>query len=135
MTNRQTRGQRNLNPLNIRKGDNWLGLATVQSDPDFCVFAHPAWGFRAACKILQKYAIRDVVTIAGIITRWAPPCENDTAAYVSAVCRKMGATPDTKVWPRDKAMTCRLLDAMSRVETCGWSMETIEKGYELAQLS
>lgn len=133
MTDKQSRGQRNLNPLNIRRGDNWQGLAECQSDKEFCVFSHPSYGFRAACKILQKYAQRGVVTIAGIISHWAPPTENNTDAYIAAVCKRMGACPDDKVWPHDKTMTCRLLYAMSIVESGAWEKESIELGYDMAQ--
>ena len=135
MTDRQTRGQRNLNPLNIRKGDKWQGLAAEQTDKEFCVFESPTFGFRAACKILQKYASRGIVTIESIISRWAPPSENDTKAYIAAVCKTMKARPGDKVWPHDRTATCRLLYAMSRVESGEWPLDSIVRGYDLAQYS
>lgn len=135
MTDRQTRGQRNLNPLNIRKGDNWQGLAAEQTDKEFCVFSRPSFGFRAACKILQKYERRGIVTIAGIISRWAPPSENDTNAYIAAVCKTMKAHPGDKVWPHDKTATCKLLHAMALVESGSWEKESIDLGYDMAQYS
>jgi hypothetical protein len=87
------RGVRNNNPFNIRKNeaDKWQGLSAVQSDPDFCVFDEPVYGIRAGMRNLiaaqDKHARR---TVTDIITAYAPPSENDTAAYIKAVALHMG---------------------------------------------
>ena len=88
------RGIRNNNPGNIRKGDDvWQGLAPLaaQLDPSFCVFTTPEYGIRALAKILLTYQTRyGLNTVAKIIHRWAPPSENDTAAYALAVAKAVG---------------------------------------------
>lgn len=88
------RGIRNNNPGNIRHGDSWRGLAPGQTDPDFCVFTSPEYGIRAMARILlnyqKKYGIR---TIDGIISRWAPPSENNTRSYITAVSRACQVAP------------------------------------------
>jgi hypothetical protein len=49
------------------------------------------WGVRAIAVILRNYSRKhDVHTITGVILRWAPPSENDTAAYVRAVASFTG---------------------------------------------
>ena len=41
------RGERNNNPGNIRHGAKWQGLASTQTDKDFCQFISPEYGIRA----------------------------------------------------------------------------------------
>lgn len=45
---------------------------------------------------LQLFADRGL-TIEQAITEYAPPSENDTAAYIAFVCKGLGCTPDTTV--------------------------------------
>ena len=80
------RGIRNNNPGNLRHSSQWQGLRTEQADPAFCQFETMAYGIRALIKTLITYHRRyGLSTVAGIIRRWAPPTENDTAAYSRAV--------------------------------------------------
>jgi hypothetical protein len=89
------RGVRNNNPGNIRTTDDkWQGAAATQTDPDFVQFVTPLWGLRALGRILLKYqSAYGLATTAQIITRWAPPNENNTAAYIAAVAARMSMTP------------------------------------------
>lgn len=77
-----TRSERNNNPGNIRlTGDRWRGQVLPPPDRGFVTFAEPKWGYRALFVILEGYMIRHgLVTIRGIIGRYAPPSENATAA-------------------------------------------------------
>lgn len=93
-----TRGLRNNNPGNIRRSDTaWQGLAADQTDADFFQFASPVYGIRAMARILQNYVSSGYDTVREIINRWAPPSENDTASYVTAVSRALGVDPDATV--------------------------------------
>ncbi len=89
-----TRGERNNNPLNIRKvpGVRWRGeLPSIQGGAgggSFVRFESIEWGVRAALKLLRTYRDKYAATsIKEIITRWAPPTENNTDNYIDAVCR------------------------------------------------
>lgn len=87
-----TRGIRNNNPGNIdRNATKWQGMAADQSgDPRFVVFTDAKWGIRAIARLLLTYANQyGLHTVAGLIGRWAPPGENNTSAYVAAVCAAM----------------------------------------------
>lgn len=85
-----SRGFRNNNPLNIRKGSNWKGLAPVQSDKSFCVFTEMHYGIRAALYLLLKYYSKyQLHTLYDIISRWAPDSENDTWNYCKLVAAHM----------------------------------------------
>lgn len=90
MTLSQPRGFRNNNPLNIRKGNNWKGLAPIQSDKQFCVFTEMRFGIRAALYLLKKYYLKyRLHTLYDIISRWAPESENATLQYCKIVADEM----------------------------------------------
>lgn len=91
-----TRGLRNNNPGNIDDdGTNWEGLSSPRNDGRFLIFSSPAYGIRAMARILSNYVAVDGVspTVTDIITRWAPPSENDTASYIADVQQHMGLAP------------------------------------------
>lgn len=101
MTDPRPRGIRNNNPGNIRKGPTqWEGLAppAQQTDPAFLVFATAAYGVRAIARILRSYRERSGCdTIRKVFNRWAPPVENNTAAYIADVAQRCGIGPDVRL--------------------------------------
>jgi len=95
-----TRGIRNNNPLNIRRSrDKWKGLKAEQTDIAFCQFESMEWGWRAAFWLLTRtyYHQYRLYTIRSIIKKWAPPGENNTAAYIAAVSKLTGIAPDESI--------------------------------------
>ena len=97
MDPKATRGHRNRNPGNIEHSaaNKWQGLAEPPSDGRFCRFTGHEYGLRALAVLLVTYQDRHGLrTVRDIITRWAPPAENDTTAYLAAVVRRMGVGPD-----------------------------------------
>jgi hypothetical protein len=82
------RGIRNNNPGNIKTGIAWQGA--VGDDGTFIIFADNTWGLRAMAKDLIDKINEGVSTITAIITKYAPPSENDTASYISAVATDSG---------------------------------------------
>lgn len=128
------RGIRNNNPLNIRIGNVWLGEVTTPDDPCFEQFVSMKYGLRAAFVLLRRY-IRHYhrTTIPQVIAAWAPTTENNTQAYVDAVCRNSGLAPDAQLNYFDKVQMCRLVAAMALHE-CGQpiAMATIEEAYDIA---
>lgn len=90
------RGVRNRNPANIRKSNiEWLGLAPIQTDKSFCQFTKFKYGIRALIKLLHTYYYKhDLHTIRGILSRYAPPFENNTDAYINFVCNRAGFNAD-----------------------------------------
>jgi hypothetical protein len=129
----QPRGIRNNNPGNIdrRPGVNWQGMAPDQSaDPRFIVFSAPEWGIRAIARVLRSYQQRGAVTIAQIISTWAPPGENDTTAYIASVSNEVGIPPNA---PVSAANIPALIAAIVRHENGvqPYPPEVIAKGIEL----
>ena len=115
-----SRGIRNNNPGNIRIGDPWKGLAFKYDmtdeqllEKEFCVFVGPSWGIRAICKILLTYRDKyGLHTIREMISRWAPPSENDTDAYVDSVAERTGLDPDSYVEIRRPKVAGPIIEAI-----------------------
>ena len=94
------RGIRNNNPLNIRRnGVKWQGLRVPQTDAQFCQFQSLEFGWRAAFVLLTRtyYHEYRLFTIRAIVSRWAPACENNTAAYIANVSRLTQIPPDEPI--------------------------------------
>jgi len=72
----------NNNPGNIEFStlNNWQGQ--IGRNGRFVVFDSLQNGFRALMVLLKNYMGNGFDTITKIITRWAPPVENDTAGYI-----------------------------------------------------
>ena len=127
-----TRGELNCNPLNIRRvaGTTWKGQRAEQTDHAFVQFRTIEFGIRAAFVLLHTYSTKyHANCIRDIISRWAPPSENDTDQYVRNVCKWTGFGGLQKLtesdWPS-------LVQAMGRQE-CGavLPIETIMRGFDL----
>ena len=89
---KQTRGIRNNNPGNIRKGCTWIGLAKEQKDKSFCQFITMNYGLRALVVTLRTYVLKHKkTTVSLIINRWAPESDgNNTTAYVKQCALAIG---------------------------------------------
>lgn len=76
-----------------------------------------ARGFRAAAVTLCTYQDRyGITTIADTIKRWAPPVENDVAAYVKDVCTQSHFGPDEKINYHDFNDAAPIILAMAKHE-------------------
>lgn len=95
----KTLGAKNRNPLNIRYSstNRWLGQRG--QNKGFCVFSSLRLGFRAAFLLLRNYVRQGNNTIESIVTRWAPPSENDVESYIDYVCKK------SYIFDRNKVIT------------------------------
>lgn len=60
-------------------------------------------GLAAMDANLQSYGRQGINTLNGIISKWAPPTENDTAAYIKAVAARLGIGPDQPIDLSDPA--------------------------------
>ena len=137
----EPRGIRNNNPLNIRLSkDKWQGQINGKGNIDgnsslsseraggeavFCVFSSIELGWRAAFVILCKtyYGKYKLRTIRGIVTRWAPPKENNTPAYIRHVSDYTGIGPDRDLGDPQTHPTNWLL--------IGYAMAVMENGKTL----
>ncbi|MDR1809203.1 MAG: structural protein P5 [Prevotella sp.] len=128
-----TRGLRNNNPGNIRKGgDIFRGEVLPSSDPAFKQFKTMAWGYRAMFVTLDTYRKRGLDTIEKIVDAWAPPNENNTAAYAASVAKWSGVPAGKRLTEYCGADYIRIVCAMSRVENgTPASLQNVEQGFAL----
>lgn len=133
MNLRPPRGIRNNNPGNIRHGANWHGLNPDgrKIDPAFCVFTDSIYGIRALAKVLVNYKkIHGLNTVRQIISRYAPPNENQTTAYIQSVVKQLGVYPDTVIDIEERGVLTVFIKAVIRMENGiqPYSDETIQQG-------
>jgi hypothetical protein len=102
-------------------------LLDWQKAERFAVFATPAWGFRALCVVLRNYKILyGLETVKGFVTRFAPPSENPTAAYIAFVADNMAKVlgrdvkPGDKIDVRDPDVMFALAKSIAQFETGSW---------------
>lgn len=113
------------NPLNIRfnAGNKWRGQ--IGEYKGFCIFSHESYGIRAAYKLLTNYIANGFNTIRQIVSRWAPPTENNTEKYISFVCYETFLEPDKVLSDctiHDYWTKILILQAMAKME-CGREYE------------
>lgn len=93
-----TRGERNNNPFNLKKTDiKWQGKVDSGSDPVFEQFVSPLLGIRAGFKNLLEQGREGNNTVYLLITKYAPPNENNTNQYMKSVCQHLNVNPDDKI--------------------------------------
>ena len=110
------RGLRNNNPLNIRhSADNFQG--EIQgNDKSFKTFSSMLYGYRAGFVILGTYLSRGLNTIEKIISKWAPPVENNTERYIKDVEKWSGVSRHKVLTSTDGTYFILIVAAMSFVE-------------------
>jgi hypothetical protein len=111
------RGMRNNNPGNLRwiadPARRWRGMI-ADDGSGYAVFDSLVNGTRAMARQLLAYEARGLRTVRAIVTTWAPPVENETAAYVTAVAAALGVDPAATIDVR--ARLPALVGAMARHE-------------------
>jgi len=138
-----SRGIRNNNPGNIEVGDPWQGIKTEDLSPlqakeaRFLVFKTPEMGVRAMAKIIGgTYRTKHgLTTTRGIISRWAPPEDNnDTESYIKAVSEFMGVADDERLDTTNPSVLRLLMAGMIRHENGEqpYPEATLDAGIKLA---
>ena len=115
------RGMRNKNPGNIRISiSEWQGEVPVDENTDgtFEQFTEMKYGIRALMKLLIKYIRSGRDTIEKVITRYAPGNENNTEAYIQAVCNYTGFQRDEVLKPDENTIK-KMAYAISHHENGG----------------
>ena len=93
-----SRGLRNNNPGNLVKTNNkWIGKILNGTDIRFEQFTHVKFGLRAMMIDVIGDIGKGKNTLRKLITEYAPAFENDTKAYVNAVAKGVGISPDTVI--------------------------------------
>ena len=142
----QSRGIRNNNPLNIRhSASRWQGARIEQTDKSFVQFKTMEYGYRAAWKTLESYwkhfhDLPKPFNVRNIISRWAPPTENDTENYIRTVLALTGLGGNENFSQPSHATNYERMELLVRAMTtmeCGIpygevDVQAIRKGFDLA---
>lgn len=111
------RGFRNNNPGNLRAGKVAHPGQQSVDEHGFAVFSTPDAGMAAADSNLAAYGRRGINTLRGVVSRWAPPSENDTEAYIAHAADLAGVRPDQKLDLSDPKIRRKVLPAIFQIET------------------
>ena len=101
------RGIRNNNPGNLKYAGQ---KGAIGKDAEgFAIFGSFAAGLAAMRAQLALDYKRGDRSISAIISHWAPPSENNTAAYIKGVAGALGVSPNAKL---DAGLLGKLMSAM-----------------------
>ncbi len=113
----RSRGLRNRNPGNIRRGAVRYRGEVDSTDSRFRQFESMAMGYRAMFVLLHTYRLKHgLKTVAQMIERYAPSAENDTEAYIRAVESISGIDTSMAIDTTEPEVMMPVVSAMSRVE-------------------
>jgi hypothetical protein len=128
------RGLRNNNPGNIQKSSTkYNGEIIPSTDKTFKQFKSMDYGYRAMFKLLDFYQTHyNIMTIRGMITRWAPPIENNTLSYINTVSARSCIGEDIRITTKNHDVMIPIVEAMSFHENgVPAVMEEVEAGWNL----
>ena len=129
-----SRGLRNCNPGNIRQSrSRFVGEVRPSRDAAFKQFESMAYGYRAMFVLLDSYRRRyGLNNIRAMISRWAPPVENHTEAYIRFVAERSGIDAEVTLDTRSERDMIPMVAAMSEIENgVKASREDVEAGWQL----
>lgn len=134
-----TRGLRNKNPGNLERTPVvWEGEIRPGADERFCEFESMVMGCRALIKTLVTYHEKHhCMSVRQIITRWAPPNENNTTAYMKHVGSAIGKDIDEMIpFDLDPTYYLAIAKVIARhengVDAMSISDETWEEAFKMA---
>ncbi|MGC0155034.1 hypothetical protein ACPRNU_21455 [Chromobacterium vaccinii] len=106
------RGVRNNNPGNLQFVGQAGAVKEAGAGGRFAVFDTPEAGLNAMAKQLKRYSNSGLTSVQSIIQKWAPKSENNTAAYVAAVAKRMGVDSNQRLNLGSTDVMRSLMDAM-----------------------
>lgn len=119
-----SRAWRNNNPGNIRNSAFARRVGAIGAAGGFAVFPDEQTGMAAISELLQTNAYRNL-TLAGAVSKYAPPSENNTDGYMKKIQKMTGMSINTRVADMTDAQIARVADAIRVIE--GWKPGTITK--------
>lgn len=112
-----TRAWRNMNPGNIRYSEFSRNAGAIGQAGGFAVFPDEETGTRAISSLLRGQSYNNL-TIARAITRYAPPSENNTAAYHRRIQQITGLNINRRISDLSDGELSHVVDAIRAIE--GW---------------
>ena len=129
------RGIRNNNPGNlIYTNIKWNGKVPKSQNKDrrFEMFIAPEYGVRAMIKDLKHDIEKGKNTVPALISEYAPKHENNTAAYITTVCKDLRVRQTSRLLATKNTLKLLVL-SISKVETGGnfVTNQLFEKAYSM----
>lgn len=131
-----SRGLRNMNPGNLDFRHQEGAELEQHATPRFARFKTMEDGISAFARQMQLYASRGQDTVRSIISKYAPPNENNTVAYMNGLAKSLGVGVDQHMAPGgsfddDKLRT--LMAGVSKIENSKGqlSLDQINAGIRL----
>lgn len=127
------------NPGNIRKSPDVFNGEVPTANCCFKAFESMAYGYRAMFVILYNNIKGGNNTMRGLISKWAPPTENNTNSYIESVSQMTGISPDKIISPLGvwggflgiSGPLVKIVRVMS-IKEIGYVNEAeLQKGYDL----
>ncbi len=119
-----TRAWRNSNPGNIRYSKFAQNVGAIGQAGGFAVFPSEEVGMYAIEALLRTDSYNKL-TVAGAISRYAPPVENDTAAYHRNIERLTGLSINKKMSDLTPSELTSVAQAIRQIE--GWKAGTTQR--------
>lgn len=111
-----SRAERNNNPGNLEfRGQS--GAVPEDGSGRFAKFGSASEGVSALVKQFQRYGSRGIDSLDKIISKYAPPNENDTQAYIDVLSQKLGVAPGEKLDLNNSDTLSTLVKGISRHES------------------
>ncbi len=110
------RGIRNNNPGNIEFHGQAGALKEAGPTGRFAVFETVEQGLAALANQLRSYARRGIDSVQGIISKFAPPNENNTVAYIQSVAKALGVAANEKLDLGNSQLLAGLMKSIIKVE-------------------
>jgi hypothetical protein len=107
---RNAKGSKNNNPGNLRR---WSGMP---SKDGFAVFPTVTAGLDAMIQNLLRYSSAGVNSIAGVVSKWSPPSENNTSQLISNMSARMHTDPNASLNMRDPSVLAPMVSALIKQE-------------------
>jgi RHS repeat-associated protein len=106
---------RDNNPGDIRSGDFANANGAIGSDKGIAIFPTAATGSQALTTLLNGSSYQNL-TLDQAVARYAPPSENNTAAYQAAARSAVGASGGARLWALSSAQRGSFEHAIARQE-------------------
>lgn len=119
-----TRAWRNFNPGNIRYSKFAQNVGAIGQAGGFAVFPNEEVGMYAIEALLRTDSYNKL-TVAGAISRYAPPVENDTAAYHRSIEKLTGLSINKQMSELTKEELTSVARAIRQIE--GWDAGTTQR--------
>lgn len=119
-----TRAWRNSNPGNIRYTDFARRVGAIGQAGGFAVFPDEATGMYAIEALLRTDSYSKL-TIAGAISRYAPPSENNTAGYHRRIEQLTGLSINRRMSDLSASELTAVANAIRTIE--GWEAGTVQR--------